>query len=309
MDREKLGNEFRKYMFDLLTFVLLLGILAINFFVIETNDIRSKSFWVNFAANGALTMLIWTSRYLGAVSQRKQGKRATAARNAVNQLIGHIIDSKKVDGLDDFCVQFADNDLKGRRKRLLGRVGVDYSDFEKIYQNMDISQIRRIPPPSVDYKKLSDEEKDEEKKYQLTKKKKKAIIKAYKMKEAKVNADMLLTEQDDGKEKAFSLGRSEAAQKRHDISLKGAKYILTAVITSYFTMKLVQNPSWETVANIIKDLIPMTTSAVMATKSGIEAVDNNIVTRYQKRRRLLIQFCDKNAIPTDINSELGESQL
>ena len=305
MDREKLGNEFRKYMFDLLTFVLLLGILAINFFVIETNDIRSKSFWVNFAANGALTMLIWTSRYLGAVSQRKQGKRATAARNAVNQLIGHIIDSKKVDGLDDFCVQFADNDLKGRRKRLLGRVGVDYSDFEEIYQNMDIAQIRRISPPSVDYKKLSDEEK----KYQLTKKKKKAIIKAYKMKEAKVNADMLLTEQDDGKEKAFSLGRSEAAQKRHDISLKGAKYILTAVITSYFTMKLVQNPSWETVANIIKDLIPMTTSAVMATKSGIEAVDNNIVTRYQKRRRLLIQFCDKNAIPTDINSELGESQL
>ena len=305
MDREKLGNEFRKYMFDLLTFVLLLGILAINFFVIETNDIRSKSFWVNFAANGALTMLIWTSRYLGAVSQRKQGKRATAARNAVNQLIGHIIDSKKVDGLDDFCVQFADNDLKGRRKRLLGRVGVDYSDFEEIYQNMDIAQIRRISPPSVDYKKLSDEEK----KYQLTKKKKKAIIKAYKMKEPKVNADMLLTEQDDGKEKAFSLGRSEAAQTRHDISLKGAKYILTAVITSYFTMKLVQNPSWETVANIIKDLIPMTTSAVMATKSGIEAVDNNIVTRYQKRRRLLIQFCDKNAIPTDINSELGESQL
>ena len=305
MDRERLGNEFRKYMFDLLTFVLLLGILAINFFVIETNDIRSKSFWVNFAANGALTMLIWTSRYLGAVSQRKQGKRATAARNAVNQLIGHIIDSKKVDGLDDFCVQFAENDLKGRRKRLLGRVGVDYSDFEEIYQNMDIAQIRRISPPSVDYKKLSDEEK----KYQLTKKKKKAIIKAYKMKEPKVNADMLLTEQDDGKEKAFSLGRSEAAQKRHDISLKGAKYILTAVITSYFTMKLVQNPSWETVANIIKDLIPMTTSAVMATKSGIEAVDNNIVTRYQKRRRLLIQFCDKNAIPTDINSELGESQL
>lgn len=305
MDREKLGNEFRKYMFDLLTFVLLLGILAINFFVIETNDIRSKSFWVNFAANGALTMLIWTSRYLGAVSQRKQGKRATAARNAVNQLIGHIIDSKKVDGLDEFCVQFADNDLKGRRKRLLGRVGVDYADFEEIYQNMDIAQIRRISPPSVDYKKLSDEEK----KYQLTKKKKKAIIKAYKMKEPKVNADMLLTEQDDGKEKAFSLGRSEAAQKRHDISLKGAKYILTAVITSYFTMKLVQNPSWETVANIIKDLIPMTTSAVMATKSGIEAVDNNIVTRYQKRRRLLIQFCDKNAIPTDINSELGESQL
>ena len=305
MDRERLGNEFRKYMFDLLTFVLLLGILAINFFVIETNDIRSKSFWVNFAANGALTMLIWTSRYLGAVSQRKQGKRATAARNAVNQLIGHIIDSKKVDGLDDFCVQFADNDLKGRRKRLLGRVGVDYADFEEIYQNMDIAQIRRISPPSVDYKNLSDEEK----KYQLTKKKKKAIIKAYKMKEAKVNADMLLTEQDDGKEKAFSLGRSEAAQKRHDISLKGAKYILTAVITSYFTMKLVQNPSWETVANIIKDLIPMTTSAVMATKSGIEAVDNNIVTRYQKRRRLLIQFCDKNAIPTDINSELGESQL
>lgn len=305
MDREKLGNEFRKYMFDLLTFVLLLGILAINFFVIETNDIRSKSFWVNFAANGALTMLIWTSRYLGAVSQRKQGKRATAARNAVNQLIGHIIDSKKVDGLDEFCVQFADSDLKGRRKRLLGRVGVDYADFEEIYQNMDIAQIRRISPPSVDYKKLSDEEK----KYQLTKKKKKAIIKAYKMKEPKVNADMLLTEQDDGKEKAFSLGRSEAAQKRHDISLKGAKYILTAVITSYFTMKLVQNPSWETVANIIKDLIPMTTSAVMATKSGIEAVDNNIVTRYQKRRRLLIQFCDKNAIPTDINSELGESQL
>lgn len=305
MDREKLGNEFRKYMFDLLTFVLLLGILAINFFVIETNDIRSKSFWVNFAANGALTMLIWTSRYLGAVSQRKQGKRATAARNAVNQLIGHIIDSKKVDGLDDFCVQFSENDLKGRRKRLLGRVGVDYADFEEIYQNMDIAQIRRISPPSVDYKKLSDEEK----KYQLTKKKKKAIIKAYKMKEPKVNADMLLTEQDDGKEKAFSLGRSEAAQKRHDISLKGAKYILTAVITSYFTMKLVQNPSWETVANIIKDLIPMTTSAVMATKSGIEAVDNNIVTRYQKRRRLLIQFCDKNAIPTDINSELGESQL
>ena len=305
MDRERLGNEFRKYMFDLLTFVLLLGILAINFFVIETNDIRSKSFWVNFAANGALTMLIWTSRYLGAVSQRKQGKRATAARNAVNQLIGHIIDSKKVDGLDEFCVQFADNDLKGRRKRLLGRVGVDYADFEEIYQNMDIAQIRRISPPSVDYKNLSNEEK----KYQLTKKKKKAIIKAYKMKEAKVNADMLLTEQDDGKEKAFSLGRSEAAQKRHDISLKGAKYILTAVITSYFTMKLVQNPSWETVANIIKDLIPMTTSAVMATKSGIEAVDNNIVTRYQKRRRLLIQFCDKNAIPTDINSELGESQL
>lgn len=305
MDREKLGNEFRKYMFDLLTFVLLLGILAINFFVIETNDIRSKSFWVNFAANGALTMLIWTSRYLGAVSQRKQGKRATAARNAVNQLIGHIIDSKKVDGLDDFCVQFSENDLKGRRKRLLGRVGVDYADFEEIYQNMDIAQIRRISPPSVDYKKLSDEEK----KYQLTKKKKKAIIKAYKMKEPKVNADMLLTEQDDGKEKAFSLGRSEAAQKRHDISLKGAKYILTAVITSYFTMKLVQNPSWETVANIIKDLIPMTTSAVMATKSGIEAVDNNIVTRYQKRRRLLIQFCDKNDIPTDINSELGESQL
>lgn len=305
MDREKLGNEFRKYMFDLLTFVLLLGILAINFFVIETNDIRSKSFWVNFAANGALTMLIWTSRYLGAVSQRKQGKRATAARNAVNQLIGHIIDSKKVDGLDDFCVQFADNDLKGRRKRLLGRVGVDYADFEEIYQNMDIAQIRRISPPSVDYKKLSDEEK----KYQLTKKKKKAIIKAYKMKEPKVNADMLLTEQDDGKEKAFSLGRSEAAQKRHDISLKGVKYILTAVITSYFTMKLVQNPSWETVANIIKDLIPMTTSAVMATKSGIEAVDNNIVTRYQKRRRLLIQYCDKNDIPTDINSELGESQL
>ena len=305
MDREKLGNEFRKYMFDLLTFVLLLGILAINFFVIETNDIRSKSFWVNFAANGALTMLIWTSRYLGAVSQRKQGKRATAARNAVNQLIGHIIDSKKVDGLDDFCVQFADSDLKGRRKRLLGRVGVDYADFEEIYQNMDIAQIRRISPPSVDYKNLSNEEK----KYQLTKKKKKAIIKAYKMKEPKVNADMLLTEQDDGKEKAFSLGRSEAAQKRHDISLKGAKYILTAVITSYFTMKLVQNPSWETVANIIKDLIPMTTSAVMATKSGIEAVDNNIVTRYQKRRRLLIQFCDKNAIPTDINSELGESQL
>ena len=305
MDREKLGNEFRKYMFDLLTFVLLLGILAINFFVIETNDIRSKSFWVNFAANGALTMLIWTSRYLGAVSQRKQGKRATAARNAVNQLIGHIIDSKKVDGLDEFCVQFADSDLKGRRKRLLGRVGVDYADFEEIYQNMDIAQIRRISPPSVDYKNLSNEEK----KYQLTKKKKKAIIKAYKMKEPKVNADMLLTEQDDGKEKAFSLGRSEAAQKRHDISLKGAKYILTAVITSYFTMKLVQNPSWETVANIIKDLIPMTTSAVMATKSGIEAVDNNIVTRYQKRRRLLIQFCDKNAIPTDINSELGESQL
>lgn len=305
MDREKLGNEFRKYMFDLLAFVLLLGILAINFFVIETNDIRSKSFWVNFAANGALTMLIWTSRYLGAVSQRKQGKRATAARNAVNQLIGHIIDSKKVDGLDEFCVQFADNDLKGRRKRLLGRVGVDYADFEEIYQNMDIAQIRRISPPSVDYKNLSAEEK----KYQLTKKKKKAIIKAYKMKEAKVNADMLLTEQDDGKEKAFSLGRSEAAQKRHDISLKGAKYILTAVITSYFTMKLVQNPSWETVANIVKDLIPMTTSAVMATKSGIEAVDNNIVTRYQKRRRLLIQFCDKNAIPTDINSELGESQL
>ena len=305
MDREKLGNEFRKYMFDLLTFVLLLGILAINFFVIETNDIRSKSFWVNFAANGALTMLIWTSRYLGAVSQRKQGKRATAARNAVNQLIGHIIDSKKVDGLDEFCVQFADSDLKGRRKRLLGRVGVDYTDFEEIYQNMDIAQIRRISPPSVDYKNLSKEEK----KYQLTKKKKKAIIKAYKMKEAKVNADMLLTEQDDGKEKAFSLGRSEAAQKRHDIGLKGAKYILTAVITSYFTMKLVQNPSWETVANIIKDLIPMTTSAVMATKSGIEAVDNNIVTRYQKRRRLLIQFCDKNDIPTDINSELGESQL
>lgn len=305
MDREKLGNEFRKYMFDLLTFVLLLGILAINFFVIETNDIRSKSFWVNFAANGALTMLIWTSRYLGAVSQRKQGKRATAARNAVNQLIGHIIDSKKVDGLDDFCVQFADSDLKGRRKRLLGRVGVDYADFEEIYQNMDIAQIRRISPPSVDYKNLSAEEK----KYQLTKKKKKAIIKAYKMKEPKVNADMLLTEQDDGKEKAFSLGRSEAAQKRHDISLKGAKYILTAVITSYFTMKLVQNPSCETVANIVKDLIPMTTSAVMATKSGIEAVDNNIVTRYQKRRRLLIQFCDKNAIPTDINSELGESQL
>ena len=250
-------------------------------------------------------MLIWTSRYLGAVSQRKQGKRATAARNAVNQLIGHIIDSKKVDGLDDFCVQFADSDLKGRRKRLLGRVGVDYADFEEIYQNMDIAQIRRISPPSVDYKNLSKEEK----KYQLTKKKKKAIIKAYKMKEPKVNADMLLTEQDDGKEKAFSLGRSEAAQKRHDIGLKGAKYILTAVITSYFTMKLVQNPSWETVANIIKDLIPMTTSAVMATKSGIEAVDNNIVTRYQKRRRLLIQFCDKNAIPTDINSELGESQL
>lgn len=305
MDREKLGNEFRKYMFDLLTFVLLLGILAINFFVIETNDIRSKSFWVNFAANGALTMLIWTSRYLGAVSQRKQGKRAMAARNAVNQLIGHIIDSKKVDELDEFCIQFADNDLKGRRKRLLGRVGVDYADFEEIYQNMDIAQIRRISPPSADYKKLSDEEK----KYQLTKKKKKAIIKAYKMKEPKVTADMLLTEQDDGKEKAFSLGRSEAAQKRHDISLKGAKYILTAVITSYFTMKLVQNPSWETVANIIKDLIPMTTSAVMATKSGIEAVDNNIVTRYQKRRRLLIQFCDKNAIPTDINSELGESQL
>lgn len=305
MNREKLGNEFRKYMFDLLTFVLLLGILAINFFVIETNDIRSKSFWVNFAANGALTMLIWTSRYLGAVSQRKQGKRATAARNAVNQLIGHIIDSKKVDGLDEFCVQFAENDLKGRRKRLLGRVGVDYADFEEIYQNMDIAQIRRISPPSVDYKNLSKEEK----KYQLTKKKKKAIIKAYKMKEPKVNADMLLTEQDDGKEKAFSLGRSEAAQKRHDISLKGAKYILTAVITSYFTMKLVQNPSWETVANIIKDLIPMTTSAVMATKSGIEAVDNNIVTRYQKRRRLLIQYCDKNAIPTDINSELGESQL
>ena len=305
MEREKLGNEFRKYMFDLLTFVLLLGILAINFFVIETNDIRSKSFWVNFAANGALTMLIWTSRYLGAVSQRKQGKRATAARNAVNQLIGHIIDSKKVDGLDDFCVQFADSDLKGRRKRLLGRVGVDYADFEEIYQNMDIDQIRRISPPSVDYKNLSKEEK----KYQLTKKKKKAIIKAYKMKEPKVNADMLLTEQDDGKEKAFSLGRSEAAQKRHDIGLKGAKYILTAVITSYCTMKLVQNPSWETVANIIKDLIPMTTSAVMATKSGIEAVDNNIVTRYQKRRRLLIQFCDKNAIPTDINSELGESQL
>ena len=305
MEREKLGNEFRKYMFDLLTFVLLLGILAINFFVIETNDIRSKSFWVNFAANGALTMLIWTSRYLGAVSQRKQGKRATAARNAVNQLIGHIIDSKKVDGLDEFCVQFADNDLKGRRKRLLGRVGVDYADFEEIYQNMDIAQIRRISPPSVDYKKLSDEEK----KYQLTKKKKKAIIKAYKMKEPKVNADMLLTEQDDGKEKACTLGRSEAAQKRHDIGLKGAKYILTAVITSYFTMKLVQNPSWETVANIVKDLIPMTTSAVMATKSGIEAVDNNIVTRYQKRRRLLIQFCDKNAIPTDINSELGESQL
>ena len=285
--------------------VLLLGILAINFFVIETNDIRSKSFWVNFAANGALTMLIWTSRYLGAVSQRKQGKRATAARNAVNQLIGHIIDSKKVDGLDEFCVQFADSDLKGRRKRLLGRVGVDYADFEEIYQNMDIAQIRRISPPSVDYKNLSNEEK----KYQLTKKKKKAIIKAYKMKEPKVNADMLLTEQDDGKEKAFSLGRSEAAQKRHDIGLKGAKYILTAVITSYFTMKLVQNPSWETVANIIKDLIPMTTSAVMATKSGIEAVDNNIVTRYQKRRRLLIQFCDNNAIPTDINSELGESQL
>ena len=305
MDREKLGNEFRKYMFDLLTFVLLLGILAINFFVIETNDIRSKSFWVNFAANGALTMLIWTSRYLGAVSQRKQGKRATAARNAVNQLIGHIIDSKKVDGLDEFCVQLADNDLKVRRKRLLGRVGVDYADFEEIYQNMDIAQIRRISPPSVDYKKLSDEEK----KYQLTKKKKKAIIKAYKMKEPKVNADMLLTEQDDGKEKAFSLGRSEAAQKRHDIGLKGAKYILTAVITSYFTMKLVQNPSWETVANIVKDLIPMTTSAVMATKSGIEAVDNNIVTRYQKRRRFLIQFCDKNDIPTDINSELGESQL
>ena len=305
MDREKLGNEFRKYMFDLLTFVLLLGILAINFFVIETNDIRSKSFWVNFAANGALTMLIWTSRYLGAVSQRKQGKRATAARNAVNQLIGHIIDSKKVDGLDEFCVQFADSDLKGRRKRLLGRVGVDYADFEEIYQNMDIAQIRRISPPSVDYKNLSNEEK----KYQLTKKKKKAIIKAYKMKEPKVNADMLLTEQDDGKEKAFSLGRSEAAQKRHDIGLKGAKYILTAVITSYFTMKLVPNPSWATVANIIKDLIPMTTSAVMATKSGIEAVDNNIVTRYQKRRRLLIQFCDKNAIPTDINSELGESQL
>ena len=305
MDREKLGNEFRKYMFDLLTFVLLLGILAINFFVIETNDIRSKSFWVNFAANGALTMLIWTSRYLGAVSQRKQGKRATAARNAVNQLIGHIIDSKKVDGLDEFCVQFSDSDLKGRRKRLLGRVGADYADFEEIYQNMDIAQIRRISPPSVDYKNLSAEEK----KYQLTKKKKKAIIKAYKMKEPKVNADMLLTEQDDGKEKAFSLGRSEAAQKRHDISLKGAKYILTAVITSYFTMKLVQNPSWETVANIVKDLIPMTTSAVMATKSGIEAVDNNIVTRYQKRRRLLIQFCDKNAIPTDINSELGESQL
>lgn len=305
MDREKLGNEFRKYMFDLLTFVLLLGILAINFFVIETNDIRSKSFWVNFAANGALTMLIWTSRYLGAVSQRKQGKRATAARNAVNQLIGHIIDSKKVDGLDEFCVQFADNDLKGRRKRLLGRVGVDYADFEEIYQNMDIAQIRRISPPSVDYNKLSSEEK----KYQLTKKKKKAIIKAYKMKEPKVNADMLLTEQDDGKEKAFTLGRSESAQKRHDIGLKGAKYILTAVITSYFTMKLVQNPSWETVANIVKDLIPMTTSAVMATKSGIEAVDNNIVTRYQKRRRLLIQFCNKNAIPTDINSELGESQL
>lgn len=305
MNREKIGNEFRKYMFDLLTFVLLLGILAINFFVIETNDIRSKSFWVNFAANGALTMLIWTSRYLGAVSQRKQGKRATAARNAVNQLIGHIIDSKKVDGLDEFCVQFAEKDLECRRKRLLGRVGVDYSDFEEIYQNMDIAQIRRISPPSVDYKNLSKEEK----KYQLTKKKKKAIIKAYKMKEPKVNADMLLTEQDDGKEKAFSLGRSEAAQKRHDISLKGAKYILTAVITSYFTMKLVQNPSWETVANIIKDLIPMTTSAVMATKSGIEAVDNNIVTRYQKRRRLLIQYCDKNAIPTDINSELGESQL
>lgn len=305
MDREKLGNEFRKYMFDLLTFVLLLGILAINFFVIETNDIWSKSFWVNFAANGALTMLIWTSRYLGAVSQRKQGKRATAARNAVNQLIGHIIDSKKVDGLDEFCVQFADNDLKCRRKRLLGRAGVDYADFEEIYQNMDIAQIRRISPPSVDYNKLSSEEK----KYQLTKKKKKAIIKAYKMKEAKVNADMLLTEQDDGKEKAFTLGRSEAAQKRHDIGLKGAKYILTAVITSYFTMKLVQNPSWETVANIIKDLIPMTTSAVMATKSGIEAVDNNIVTRFQKRRRLLIQYCDKNAIPTDINSELGESQL
>ena len=305
MDREKLGNEFRKYMFDLLTFVLLLGILAINFFVIETNDIRSKSFWVNFAANGALTMLIWTSRYLGAVSQRKQGKRATAARNAVNQLIGHIIDSKNVDGLDGFCVQFSENDLKGRRKRLLGRVGVDYADFEEIYQNMDIAQIRRISPPSVDYNKLSNEEK----KYQLTKKKKKAIIKAYKMKEPKINADMLLTEQDDGKEKAFSLGRSEAAQKRHDIGLKGAKYILTAVITSYFTMKLVQNPSWETVANIVKDLIPMTTSAVMATKSGIEAVDNNIVTRYQKRRRLLIQFCDKNAIPTDINSELGESQL
>lgn len=305
MDRERLGNEFRKYIFDLLTFVLLLGILAINFFVIETNDIRSKSFWVNFAANGALTMLIWTSRYLGAVSQRKQGKRATAARNAVNQLIGHIIDSKKVDGLDEFCVQFSDNELKGRRKRLLGRVGVDYADFEEIYQNMDIAQIRRISPPSVDYNKLSSEEK----KYQLTKKKKKAIIKAYKMKEPKVNADMLLTEQDDGKEKAFTLGRSEAAQKRHDIGLKGAKYILTAVITSYFTMKLVQNPSWETVANIIKDLIPMTTSAVMATKSGIEAVDNNIVTRYQKRRRLLIQFCDKNDIPTDINSELGESQL
>ncbi len=304
MNRERLGNEFKKYMFDMLTFVLLLGILAINFFVIETNDIRSKSFWVNFAANGALTMLIWTSRYLGAVSQRKQGKRATTARNAVNQLIGHIIDSKKVDGLDEFCVQFADNDLKGRRKRLLGRVGVDYSDFEEIYQNMDIAQIRRISPPSVDYNKLSDEEK----KYQLTKKKKKAIIKAYKMKEPKVNADMLLTEQDDGKEKAFSLGRSEAAQKRHDIGLKGVKYVLSAVITSYFTMKLVQNPSWETVANIIKDLIPMTTSAVMATKSGIEAVDNNIVTRYQKRRRLLIQYCDKNAISTDINSELGESQ-
>lgn len=278
-----MGNSMKNvknYFGEIFTGIVILGLVVYSFVGIGLAEQLSKDFWVVFAVNFSIMILITSIWYPSAKTKaQNQDQNYIAQRVAYGNLVNKIAETNNQKNLNSFCEWATEENRIFKIKQILIKINIDYPTYLS-YQ-----------------KRINDVDKDES----LTKRQKRKLKKLieFGVSVEKISYMKIMT----GIKTKNTKYDTTSSEARYD-AVKLSSKILISVVSSIFMGFIVfkmYGLSWESVAQLFTWIILIVWNIFTSYSAGYKSISIKRMEYYKKLKTFLEEFVSSEFFNRELN--------
>lgn len=279
---KRISNGIRKYIYDIVTGIVIVVILAASLHVFGLADLSDWSKWSVFLMDWfpylAAAILLNTNLYQKGVFVGKTTESYVMAMRVyshkVNSLTGEHLDS-----LHDFCDEYNEQALIRVRRELLRPVGISYEVFDTTLRTMSKKQLL---------------EKYEKRVVNL-------IIHVRQLTIRGINVNLLLSNFDI--KDPTDIGKTEKSLSKSHSIWSTVRYIFTTLLMSLVVINDLSTWGWSILIVVIFKVAFLIAGTLMSYFRGYNDMTVNLVAHVARKSDILKEFDTWYAIKNNLNVE------
>lgn len=246
---------------------------------------------IDFAISFVFVMTIWSNMMW---SGKQYGKKTTeylSARQYFTSIYNAIASADKLKYVSVFIPSFVARRLNSYQETIIKSVGIEYDDFKKHYQNMDISAVRKLQY------KVGKEPKGDFLGETISKRQKTSIILAIKAKPVALNEDKLVS----GVNKKYNkniVGQNESELTAVGTASKAVRWIFMTAVTTLYGFENFDLVTHGNIGDIMLILGVITMAIVSGWLKGYNIITVGVVKNLTQRADILKIMCEEYNVAT-----------